>query len=596
MPSPFNDPAVRLAFSIYENRGIYALLIGSGLSRAAEVPTGWKITIDLIRRIAMAQGEKEQVDWVSWYRTTTGNEPDYSTLLGQLGSSSEERRSILESYIEPSDEDREAGRKISTAAHYAIADLVSAGYVRVIITTNFDRLIENALRERGVEPTVISSEDALEGAELITHAGCFLFKMHGDYKDIRVRNTDAELSGYPDKYNELLDRIFDEYGLIVCGWSGEWDHALRAAILRNPARRYSMFWATRSEPSDSAAALIAHRNALVVSIPDADSFFTQLHNNVETLAQTHRENPQSIELLVNSTKRHLSRPEHQIQLDELLDSKTESLLEKLDSSELSMPGDWSGEEFNRRIATYEAATEPLARMVGVLGRWGNDSEFTNLIEIVRSVYFRTGQARGGLPVWLDLHTYPAVLLVTAYGIGLVRSKRWATLHRLLSEPIKSNDSGESERVVKSLFLWSWKGGRDDYWRNLEGFDRLKTPLSNHLCELFTEWSKSFVGTIPDFEELYETWEIMGSFAFSEGYTLDTIRDAMASENARGHVWVPVGRSGWNDSTRKRILNLIQQNSLKQEILEAGFAHKQSDLLEAIIDNFLKIADRIKWSY
>ena len=49
---------VRLSFSIYENPGVYALLIGSGVSRVAEVPTGWEITLDLIRRVALAQGEE----------------------------------------------------------------------------------------------------------------------------------------------------------------------------------------------------------------------------------------------------------------------------------------------------------------------------------------------------------------------------------------------------------------------------------------------------------------------------------------------------------------------------------------------------------
>jgi hypothetical protein len=34
------DPLTQLAFSIYENKGVYALLVGSGLSRAAEIPTG----------------------------------------------------------------------------------------------------------------------------------------------------------------------------------------------------------------------------------------------------------------------------------------------------------------------------------------------------------------------------------------------------------------------------------------------------------------------------------------------------------------------------------------------------------------------------
>lgn len=50
------DPLTQLAFSIYENKGAYALLVGSGLSRAAEIPTGWEITLDLVRRVAAAQG------------------------------------------------------------------------------------------------------------------------------------------------------------------------------------------------------------------------------------------------------------------------------------------------------------------------------------------------------------------------------------------------------------------------------------------------------------------------------------------------------------------------------------------------------------
>jgi hypothetical protein len=44
------DPITALAFSIFENKGVYALLLGSGLSSAAQIPTGWKITLDLVRR------------------------------------------------------------------------------------------------------------------------------------------------------------------------------------------------------------------------------------------------------------------------------------------------------------------------------------------------------------------------------------------------------------------------------------------------------------------------------------------------------------------------------------------------------------------
>jgi hypothetical protein len=71
-----NDPDTQLAFALYENKGVYALLLGSGLSRAADIPTGWEITRDLIRRIGVMRGAEGQQDWEKWYREQTGTTPN----------------------------------------------------------------------------------------------------------------------------------------------------------------------------------------------------------------------------------------------------------------------------------------------------------------------------------------------------------------------------------------------------------------------------------------------------------------------------------------------------------------------------------------
>ncbi len=347
-----NDPMTQLAFSVYENKGVFAVLIGSGLSRSAEIPTGWEITLDLIRRVAIAQGVAEQSDWAAWYRDKTGGEPNYSSLLEEIASSPEERRSILHSYIEPTDADRDEGKKVPTSAHLAIAQLVRSGYIRVIITTNFDRLMENALREHGVEPTVISSIDALQGAEPLTHSQCYILKLHGDYKDARILNTDGELSTYPEEYNRLLDRIFDEHGLIVCGWSGEWDHALRSAILRAPNRRYATYWTTRNNLNNGADAIVENKRAKVICIANADDLFATLKQRIDTLEKTHRQNPLSTELLVSSAKRYLAKPEYRIQLDELFSLETERLLAQLESASLENHTPWTSIEFSERVRLH----------------------------------------------------------------------------------------------------------------------------------------------------------------------------------------------------------------------------------------------------
>ena len=588
-----NDQLTRLSFSIYENRGVYAFLVGSGLSRAAEIPTGWEITLDLIRRVALVQGEEDQPDWAAWYRGKTGKKPDYTALVGELGLSPDERRSILHSYIEPTTEDREQGRKVPTAAHFAIADLVRTGSLRVIVTTNFDRLLEGAMRERGVEPTVVASVDALKGAEPLAHSNCYLLKLHGDYKDARILNTDDELSEYPPEYEELLERIFDEYGLVVCGWSGEWDHALRTAILRSPNRRYSMFWTTRGGLGEGAEELIEHRKGVLINIEDADTFLVETRDRIETLERTHRQNPQSVDLLVSTTKRYLSKTEHHIQLDDLLTSEARSLVEKLESENFSAHGDWNAEEFRRRIAIYEAISEPLVQMVGALGRWGADSDVTTMMGIVRFVCSKVNEIKEGLTPWINLLAYPAVLLVTAYGIGLVRSQRWQALHIFLSSEMEDRYREKPQRVVETLFLWSWGGGCDDYWRMLERMDDRKTPLSDHLCELFGKWSESYAGVVSSFEELYETWEILGSLTYCERYTLEQLRVAVSKDSGSSCELVPVGRSGWHHLTCHQIIRHIQSDGIKQNLLEAGFGKGQDNFFEAAISNFMQNAGRMQ---
>ena len=58
------EPINSLAFSIQANRGVYAVLLGSGVSRSAKIPTGWEVTLDLVQKLAALSGEKCN----SWWR------------------------------------------------------------------------------------------------------------------------------------------------------------------------------------------------------------------------------------------------------------------------------------------------------------------------------------------------------------------------------------------------------------------------------------------------------------------------------------------------------------------------------------------------
>lgn len=139
-----------LALSLFSNKGAYAIFCGAGISRSAGIITGWEIENDLIRKIAVTKGVEESEDWHGWYKNTLGRSAEYSTLLDEVAKTPTERVQLMRVYFEPTEEERDNEMKLPTKAHRAIAQLAKGGYIKIIITTNFDRLFETALNEEGI--------------------------------------------------------------------------------------------------------------------------------------------------------------------------------------------------------------------------------------------------------------------------------------------------------------------------------------------------------------------------------------------------------------------------------------------------------------
>ena len=192
-------------------------------------------------------------------------------------------------------------------AHKAIANLVKHGCIRLIITTNIDRLMETALAAEQIHPVIITSPDDLSGMVPLSHSlgECRIIKLHGDYKDIRSLNTASELERYPESIDRLLDRILTEFGMVVCGWSAQWDVALCDAVKRSHSGTYSWFWAEHGVTTEAAEELIAFQGAERIPIDDADSFFQELLNKFERLRDINPQDPPPIEQGVAVLQRYL---------------------------------------------------------------------------------------------------------------------------------------------------------------------------------------------------------------------------------------------------------------------------------------------------
>lgn len=507
-----------LSFSIYNNPGAYALLLGSGVSRAANIPTGWDIACDLIRKVAIVDGKQIKGNIEEWYEKEYGTSISYSDLLDKLASSSTERVQLMHNYFEPDETDIELGYKKPTKAHKSIAQLMANGYIKVVITTNFDRLLESALEAIGVIPQVVYKDEDWDTITPIVHSKRpTIIKLNGDYIDCTFRNTELELDHYPVRTTKQLQWIFENYGIITCGWSGEWDYGLKNVIRTASNSRYGIYFTYLSKISKSLKELAKETNGQPIEIKDANNLFMELNERVDALSRMEMSNDLDDKIIVARIKKYLSKNEYRILYSELIQHLSFEAVE-----EINVKANYNfyltEEKFEEYLDIHVKAVHSLLLVTPYICHWGNQEQLADLGDtIVKLCLVNINR-------WTEysnfLHSIAAVLLFNCVGICCVKFKRFKELNKILSLTVPEHNFMDYRRE-KILYLIGDSHLGKDRLNNLLS-QKWIYPYSMVILTKLKPYLENLFFNEDEYKYYFDIWEHLKSlvYGFKHCYILD----------------------------------------------------------------------------
>lgn len=586
------SPLDQLALNIAAAPGQHLLLLGSGVSRSSGIATGWEITLDLIRRAAKVQGEDIQsTEAVEWFRKATGNEPRYSGVLQMTGPTKQSRQQLIRSYFERQATEPE-GSKRPTKAHRAIAAMVKGGFIQLIITTNFDRLMESALEEVGVASVVIATPAQFVGAAPLHRNTCTVIKLHGDYLDSEILNIDAELESYTSNMNKLLDRVFDEHGVVACGWSAEYDPALRSAIERRKSRRYSSYWTHTVPLQDVASTLIQGQSIIPISITNADVFSTELESKVQAAASMAGPHPMSEALTLAEATRALAQPLPLISFREIAIRTLRDVEANLQQSGIlkTQGVQVTAAEVTSRVQNIIAITRPLRRIFenAVFYRDAETTEAT--VTCFRSLLALAAINRSGLTHLMSANRAVPMAFHAGVGIAAAASGNFKAFAKMLDLPDPLREE-RGAKVSSSYYLSSVVPEN----QLVLGRERNHTPVSDLFHEALREEFRELIPDDTHYDRLFDYYELLVGLA-----RISTPMTGQPIADGASYTWAPSGRFIWrrdpdHDSSQniwQRMKAEYEERGAQWPPLAAGLFKNNPEIIKASFDAAMAFYDRV----
>ena len=225
-----------LAASLQDTKeqGGAILLVGAGISVSAGIPPAQELMKIAIENFSNYFTEEEQL-----LSKEDLNQLKYNDIMTKL--SPMHRKALFEWHIK-CDKKRNISPSKLNFAHLAIAELLKQGYIKRILTTNFDPLLINACYMVGMYPLPaiydIGSVNQIN-PELFDDP-CIIY-LNGQHAGQVQRNTSSQLN----MHDPILQKVIVSTGCkrpwIVAGYSGENDPLMDALNELRPFNNW-LYW------------------------------------------------------------------------------------------------------------------------------------------------------------------------------------------------------------------------------------------------------------------------------------------------------------------------------------------------------------------
>jgi len=265
-------------------------LLGAGTSRSANMPSATDIIWDLKRKYYCLKENREITDNELSNESVRKKVQNYFDSLGAPGQYTEQEYAYYFKLVFGDNPDRHQKyleEKLSpslislNSGHRILAALIEMHKAKLIFTTNFDSVIEQAyafMTGKDIQAFNLNGSyaalNALNSEQFPIYA-----KMHGDFRYFEMKNLPEQLQNNDVEIEKCFLNASTRYGIVVAGYSGRDQNVMDAfekAIETENAFPKGLFWINSVQgfvfPRVTALIEKARAKGINASIIDADTF------------------------------------------------------------------------------------------------------------------------------------------------------------------------------------------------------------------------------------------------------------------------------------------------------------------------------------
>jgi hypothetical protein len=242
-------------------------------------------------------------------------------------------------------------------------------------------------------------------------------------------------------------------------------------------------------------------------------------------------------------KRYLTSQEQRINLHDLVSGETERVFAGITSARFTKLQSINADMVVQRLRAYEREAEVLVALFACGGYWASDTQAGILIRSLMRLSDDTivGSSRF---VGINLHRYPATLLLYAMGIADVAARNYRLLNDVLS--LKVQPAPYSKEVFLTKFLAPISIFDKRHANELmPGRNLAFTPVNDYVFEVLREPLREYLPDDKAYEEAFNWFEYLLGLVHCDLTVTSERLERVKTGVQDGFIRGPYGRFIWD---------------------------------------------------